>query len=197
MNDNELKIIQDINQLVNNFKTDIVLNINDYSVIKFIPPEFEVDYLHPETKNKFITINSIPIKKGIYGPFYRYSPKNCLLIADNDKGGYFTISKIDCYNCAKRILWLYDKNRECLYKTISNDLFRFECFFVIEDDFYSTIFVGEIAYGDALQIRPNNWIFGNDTFHKNKIYYKFECKLSHNNCNGNICKKSFEDAFEK
>jgi len=188
-----------MNQLADDFKSTKSIDsiINNYSVIKFTQPEYEVGYLHPETKYKFITINSIPLKKGIYGPFYRYYPKNCPLLADNDRGGYFTITKIDCYECAKRILWLYNKNREYFYKNISNDLYRFECFFLVEDDLSSTIFVGEIAYGDALQIRPNNWIFGNDIFRKNKIYYKYEIQLSHDTCDSNKCNKSFKDAFEK
>lgn len=190
---NKNKIIKTLNYLVSSFKYEKQINFNNYKAINFTPPEYQSGTLHPETKNKFTRIFSIPLSEGIYGPFYRYTPHKCNLFADNDKGGYFTLIKLNCLNCAKRTLWLYDKNRKYFY-TKNKKLYRYECYFQIIDDRYSTIFIGEIAYGNAIQIRPNNWIFGND-ISENKIYFNPNgVELSINPCKN--CKKSFHDIFE-
>ena len=197
MNKLENILIDDFSILITKLKIDKKLfKHNNYKIIHFTPPDVQSGKLHPDTKHKFIKLFSLPLPKGIFGPFYRYTPNDDFLIADNDIGGYFTIKKINCFGCAKRDFWLYDKNRKYFYEK-NNSLNRFECFFEINDDTYSTIFIGNISYGDAIQVRPNNWIFGGDTYSKNKVYYKFQKKLLDPNLiNCNKCTKSFFEFFK-
>lgn len=213
MNNLEKLLINDFSILIYKLCLDRKLfKFNNYKVIHFIPPDFQTETMHPETKHKFIKIFSLPLPKGLFGPFYRYTPYDNFLLADNDIGGYFTLKKVNCIGCAKRDFWLYDKNRTYFYNKNGINLYRYECCFDIEDDSYSTIFIGEISFGDGIQVRPNNWIFGGDTNRKNKVYYKKSKnnklikleninnyhKLSDpNDINCQKCNKSFINIFEK
>ncbi len=171
----------------------------NYQKINFTPPEIQTGKLDPETPYKFIRIYSYPIKKGVYGPFYRYTPNQDNLEADNYLGGYFTDTRISCcVGCVKIKLWLFDRDKRYFYKN-REKLFRHRCYFKIEDDKYSTVFLGTVAYGKCVQIRPNNWIFGNDTERRNGIYFKSDAKKNKltNKCCSKIRSKSFFRIFEK
>jgi len=147
--------------------------------IQFTPPTFQTGELHPDTRCKFVSISSFPLPEGIFGPFYRYTPRKTGLIADNDTGGYFTDQEFSCAGCAKFRLWLFDKERKYFYDKEPH-LYRQECYFIIDNPRYATIFTGNAAYGGAFQIRPNNWIF--DQRKGNKIVYANSVQLAQQQC---------------
>jgi len=173
-----------LKMLLNNIDKFFKANISftdlesNYELIEFSPPNIQYDFLHPDTKSKFEKIYSFPLKKGIYGPFYRYHINENKLKADNDLGGYFTDLKSGCIKCIKSSLWLFDKNRKYFYR--DKELYRHICYFRIDNDEFSTIFIGKVAFGKAIQIRPNNWIFRKDK--GNGIYFKLDKKIEKKSC---------------
>jgi len=159
----------------------------DQEIESFIPPLKELAFTGPalgahglatDTPSKFSIIYHIKLLPGFYGPFFRYSPDEHPKTT-NETGGYFTDVSTNCAACATSRLALFDGKGARLYP--KNFLYRYEFYFDIKDAGHADILVGTIPKGNAIQLRPTNWILGwnnvERAFNSNRILYKANPEL--------------------